>query len=554
MEGGSRNALFDGPRRHRRAARRRPRHLPRRERRLRLLPDDELLERLTHEEGERDDLLHPLRIDAVVAAVAVQERHGSLSHDDGDDEHFAARRSLHVAEEHRVDPVFGRNDAHGGGGVARRGQDALEIERHADPLHLVARRSVAERFAPLGDVGLHDEERGVVEVLAGIVEEQIEDGVARRRLGELRHRLLGDHRAATPAWRALAGGRALNQRCRSVLRDDVRRGGEAELRLLTRARARGGGACRERRRARTEGGLGARGDRRPLLFGGRRRRRWLGRGGRSSEAREQALQPSLERRAVRPRQRLAHPHHRSDPLHELEPQRERQLVPHLFRERLGDGDDERAVLDPERNHRARRRHLVGHEPPRPLGGIRQRSERRRSEPERLGEKKRERRLVELGHLEQVRDQIAPVEHLASQRFLDLADRGDLALDDEGAQGHGEERRSRANRRIAAGSAPCQLRRSRPETGRKSPEEGLEGRFGGGDVNPQAVGGERLARNGADAPDNRAKKQPARLLLPPTMATKLSTVLADVNVTASIAPASSSATIRVTSGPDAGRVS
>ena len=317
-------------------------------------------------------------------------------------------------------------------------------------MELVARRAVAERLTPLGDVCLDDEERGVVEVLPRVVEEEIEDRVARRGRGELGHGLIGDDRAAAPARRTSGGSGALDQgrglsslhAVRGAGGDDLRRGRQAQGRRLAGPRARRRRA-HERRRARAE--------RRP---GGRRalfRRRSGGRvleaettfgvarrrlGGSRSQTREEPLQAPFERGAVRPRDRLAHPHHRRDPLHQLEPERERQLLLHLFRQRLGDRDDERAVLDPDRHHRPRRRHLRGHEPARPLVRARQVPERRRGEPERLGEEERERRFVEPGHLQQVRHEIAAVEDLASQRFLDLADRGDPALDDEGAQGHG----------------------------------------------------------------------------------------------------------------------
>ncbi len=46
-------------------------------------------------------------------------------------------------------------------------------------------------------------------------------------------------------------------------------------------------------------------------------------------------------------------------------------------------------------------------------------------------------LGDLHHFEHVRDEVAAVKHLPRQGLFDLADRGDLALDDEGAQRHGE---------------------------------------------------------------------------------------------------------------------
>jgi hypothetical protein len=48
----------------------------------------------------------------------------------------------------------------------------------------------------------------------------------------------------------------------------------------------------------------------------------------------------------------------------------------------------------------------------------------------LGQQRDEDALRHVGNLEDVRDEVPAVEHLSSERFFDLADRCDLALDDE----------------------------------------------------------------------------------------------------------------------------
>ena len=58
------------------------------------------------------------------------------------------------------------------------------------------------------------------------------------------------------------------------------------------------------------------------------------------------------------------------------------------------------------------------------------------EAHRLGEQPRQHPLVDARDLEQVRHEIAAVDHLPGEGLFDLTHGRDLALDDEGAQGHG----------------------------------------------------------------------------------------------------------------------
>jgi len=53
----------------------------------------------------------------------------------------------------------------------------------------------------------------------------------------------------------------------------------------------------------------------------------------------------------------------------------------------------------------------------------------------LGDHGHELPLFDPADLEEVRDQISAVQHLTREGFFDLADRGDTALDEAGAQGH-----------------------------------------------------------------------------------------------------------------------
>jgi hypothetical protein len=128
---------------------------------------------------------------------------------------------------------------------------------------------------------------------------------------------------------------------------------------------------------------------------------------------------------------LHHANGRRGALFDAHPEREPELLFEIARQRLGDGEDELPVL----------LHLEGHD--RPLDGDLAGDERlhalvrrgqstggRGRETHRLGEQPDEHSLVDLGDLEEVRDQVAAVDHLAGEGLLDLTHGRDLALDDE----------------------------------------------------------------------------------------------------------------------------
>ena len=240
--------------------------------------------------------------------------------------------------------------------LARRREDARQVERHADARDLVARGAVAERVAALGDLAVHDEDRRVVEVLARELEQQIEDRVALGRLLELGARDVDRDRAATTAERAHAaalGLRATSVRAPPPGGTDGRTGS-------------GGFEC------------GAAG----MMLGGRgapRRMSALRIGGNELEPRgpvghhalEQALEPAIERHAVVARERLLDAHERRDLLRDGQRERERELLLDVGRERLGDRDGEPVAIDAERREVPLDRDLGRDEPLRLGLGARQ---------------------------------------------------------------------------------------------------------------------------------------------------------------------------------------
>ena len=139
----------------------------------------------------------------------------------------------------------------------------------------------------------------------------------------------------------------------------------------------------------------------------------------------------LERHAVARAIACVNAHRRRRALLDGHAEREPKLLRELGRERLGHRQDQLASAWTSSGTTVRcDRHLRGHERPHLLGGARKLTGRRGGEAHRLGEEAREHHLVDPRDLEQVRDQVAPVDHLACEGLFDLSHARDLTLDDE----------------------------------------------------------------------------------------------------------------------------
>ena len=362
------------------------------------------------------------RLDAGVTAVAEQHRDDARA--DHHRQHHARRLAAapEVGHEHGIEAFRRRHALQHRLRLARFRKDARQVERHADAGHLVARGAVAERVASLGSLTVDDEHRGVIEVLARELEKQIEDGVALGRLFELGACNVDGDRAAAPAQRAHRGKLGLaHERPRTAARRHRRTHRLGRLRVR-----RGRPDARRTRRAEPD-------VRRAQEMAHRRERapaRTIG-----HHALEEPLQPAVERHPVVACERLLDANERRDLLRDRERERERQFLLDVGGERLGYRHGQPVAIDRERREVSLHRHLGRHEPHRVGLGARELTRRRRREAERLGDDREQLRLVELADLEQVRDEVASVEDLPRESLFDLADRCDLALDDEGAQRH-----------------------------------------------------------------------------------------------------------------------
>ncbi len=114
----------------------------------------------------------------MIARIAEKERDGARPNDDRNDEQLDPGRALEIRQQNGVETVRrrAREDRHAL--FARGRQETREVERHADADDAVARRTGPPRVAPLGDVGVDDEERRKIEILAREIEHQIEERVA----------------------------------------------------------------------------------------------------------------------------------------------------------------------------------------------------------------------------------------------------------------------------------------------------------------------------------------------------------------------------------------
>ena len=93
---------------------------------------------------------------------------------------------MKVHEELGLEPSLRRSRHTRLPSIAHRRHHAGQIERDPDASDALAGRSIAEGIAPLRDVAMDEEERGIVEELAAVVEEQVEEGAAIGSLPPLR--------------------------------------------------------------------------------------------------------------------------------------------------------------------------------------------------------------------------------------------------------------------------------------------------------------------------------------------------------------------------------
>jgi hypothetical protein len=123
-------------------------------------------------------------------------------------------------------------------------------------------------------------------------------------------------------------------------------------------------------------------------------------------------------------------HRRRRELLDVHADRPRELVTDLGAQRFGDGENQAFALDVERNRPVLNGHIRRDQCTHHVVGQRQLAMRRRSKVHRLGEQRCENGFVYPGDFEQVRDEVSAIDHLASERLLDLAHGRDVALDDQ----------------------------------------------------------------------------------------------------------------------------
>jgi hypothetical protein len=145
---------------------------------IELAADDDSLERFADDAAQLGDLPERGPVDARVGAVANEERHGALANDDRNDRHLGVSRSLKVCEKDRIEArgCADADDRHAS--FARVRQQAREVERHADAENALSRGAAAEAVSALGDVAMHEKERGVLEKLPRKVERKPEQAIA----------------------------------------------------------------------------------------------------------------------------------------------------------------------------------------------------------------------------------------------------------------------------------------------------------------------------------------------------------------------------------------
>ncbi len=137
-------------------------------------------------------------IDPRIAAIAEQQRNGARLHDERNDGHFGVARALQVGAEHGIESIGRCLGDDGRPLLARLGEEAWQIEWHADSDEPVAGSAGAEGVAPFRDVAMHEKERRIVEELAREIEEEVEQYVAVGRFIGFAPACLECQRSAAP--------------------------------------------------------------------------------------------------------------------------------------------------------------------------------------------------------------------------------------------------------------------------------------------------------------------------------------------------------------------